>query len=137
MPGGRGRTGLRRRRALIGEELRNAVERIVGLPSVQVLARGLMRFLTLRRQIDLRNILVILGADFEKKLPRHFAQEPHEIDRDTWAIGDLAEFSAEGGVVESTWRSRCFGTKEPAWLIVVRRRTTLPARLNACLRLNF
>ena len=66
----------------------------------------------------------------------HFAMEPREISPDRWAIGGLADFSAEGGVVESTWGSRCFGTKDPSWVIVVRRRTTLPVKLPARLRIN-
>ena len=77
------------------------------------------------------------GGEHDVEQYWHFAIEPREISPGHWAIGDLAEFAAEGGVVESTWRSRCFGTKEPAWVIVVRRRTSLPAKLCARLRLNF
>ena len=65
----------------------------------------------------------------------HFANEPRELARGTWAIGDIAQFTAEGGVVEEGWRSRCLGTKEAAPVIVVRRRSTLPITLHARLRL--
>jgi len=64
----------------------------------------------------------------------HFAREPRPIDENTWVIGDAAEFHAQGGVVEPSWRSRYFGTKEPSWSIVVRRRSTLPLTLQARLR---
>jgi hypothetical protein len=63
----------------------------------------------------------------------HFAVEPRELSQGRWAIGDVAEFSAEGGIVEQSWRSRCFATKEPAWTIVVRRRAELPLTLYAWL----
>jgi hypothetical protein len=66
----------------------------------------------------------------------HFAIEPVELAPGRWAIGDVAEFIAEGGVVEPSWRSRCFGSKEPAWVIVVRRRSTLPLTLNAAIRIR-
>lgn len=66
----------------------------------------------------------------------HFAREPRELAPGRWAIGDLAVFTAEGGVVEPTWRSRCFGRKEPACVIVVRRRCALPLKLHARLQLN-
>ena len=66
----------------------------------------------------------------------HFAIEPRELSPGTWAIADMATFSAEGGVVEPAWRSRCFGTKEPAWVIVVRRSASLPLELRASLQLN-
>ncbi len=66
----------------------------------------------------------------------HFAQEPREVSPGTWAIGDLAEFTADGGVVEPSWRSRGFGTKEPAWVIVVRRHASLPMTLHARLRIT-
>ena len=65
----------------------------------------------------------------------HFAQEPRELAPGRWDIGDIAEFTADGGLVEPAWRSRCFGTKESAWVVVVRRRTGLPAQLHARLRL--
>jgi Heparinase II/III-like protein/Heparinase II/III N-terminus len=79
----------------------------------------------------------ITGADGEHDIEQfwHLAIEPREVAPDHWAIGELAEFTAEGGIVEPAWRSRCFGSKEPVWVIVVRRRTTLPARLHARLRL--
>ena len=63
----------------------------------------------------------------------HFAVEPRELSQGRWAVGDVAEFSAESGIVEQSWRSRCFGTKEPAWTIVVRRRAELPLTLHAWL----
>jgi Heparinase II/III-like protein/Heparinase II/III N-terminus len=65
----------------------------------------------------------------------HFAQEPRELAPGRWDIGNIAEFTADGGVVEPAWRSRCFGSKESAWVIVVRRRTGLPTQLHARLRL--
>lgn len=66
----------------------------------------------------------------------YFAQDPHEITRTEWSIGNLARFTAEGGILEQGWRSRCFGSKEPAPVLVVRRCTTLPVTLNARLRLK-
>jgi hypothetical protein len=66
----------------------------------------------------------------------HFAVEPRELSRGTWAVGDTAEFAAEDGVVEPAWRSRCFGSKEAAWVIVVRRRASLPLTLTARLRIS-
>ena len=66
----------------------------------------------------------------------HFALEPRPIGKQTWAIGDIAEFGVEGGVVEESWRSRCFGSKEPAWVLVVRRRTTFPGTISAHLKLK-
>ncbi len=42
----------------------------------------------------------------------HFAQNPREQTAGTWSIGDIAEFTAEGGKLETGWRSRCFGSKE-------------------------
>ena len=66
----------------------------------------------------------------------HFASSPSELAAGTWSIGDLAEFTAEGGELEEGWRSRCFGSKEAAPVIVVRRRTTLPITLHARLRLK-
>lgn len=64
----------------------------------------------------------------------HFATEPRQLVDDIWTIGGVAEFRAQGGVVEPAWRSRCYGSKELAWAIVVRRRTTLPFELDARLR---
>jgi|SRR5215469_13113752 len=66
----------------------------------------------------------------------HFAIEPGELSPGKWAIGDIAEFTAEGGVVEPSWRSRCFGSKEPAWTVAVRRRSTLPLTLHTRLRIK-
>ena len=66
----------------------------------------------------------------------HFSTEPHELSPGTWAIGDIVEFTAEGAVVEPSWRSRCFGSKEPGWAVVVRRRSTLPLTLHAQLRIK-
>jgi len=65
----------------------------------------------------------------------HFAIEPRLISPGSWSIGDIAVFSAEGGVVETAWRSRCFGSREPAWVIVVRRRAPLPLEFNTRLRI--
>ncbi len=67
----------------------------------------------------------------------HFGASPRESTAGTWHIGDVAEFSVEGGSLEEGWRSRCFGSKEAAPVIVVRRRTTLPVKLRAELRLLF
>jgi hypothetical protein len=66
----------------------------------------------------------------------HFALEPRPIGENTWAIGDIAEFGVEGGVIEESWRSRCFGSKEPARVIVVRRRSRLPVTISARLKLK-
>jgi hypothetical protein len=66
----------------------------------------------------------------------HFAVEPRQVDTSTWEIDDLATLTVDGGVVEPAWRSRCFGSKEPAWAIVVRRRAALPLVLRAELRVK-
>jgi len=66
----------------------------------------------------------------------HFAHMPREVSPGAWAVGDIAEFTADGGCVEQGWRSRCFDSKEPAPVIVVRRRATLPLTLHARLRLK-
>jgi hypothetical protein len=66
----------------------------------------------------------------------HFAIEPRELFPGKWSIGDIAEFTAEGGVVEPSWRSRCFGSKEPAWTVVVRRHSTLPLTLHSRIRIK-
>lgn len=66
----------------------------------------------------------------------HFALSPRELGSGIWSIGDIAEFTAEGGTLEEGWRSRCFGSKEAASVIVVRRNTTLPITLHARLRLK-
>jgi hypothetical protein len=66
----------------------------------------------------------------------HFAIEPRELSPGKWAIGEVAEFSAEDGMAEPSWRSRCFGMKEPAWTIVVRTRAELPLKLQARLRVK-
>jgi Heparinase II/III-like protein/Heparinase II/III N-terminus len=66
----------------------------------------------------------------------HFAASPSELSAGIWRIGDIAEFSAEGGVLEEASRSRCFGSRETASVIVVRRRATMPIRLYAILRLK-
>ena len=76
------------------------------------------------------------GGEHDIEQYWHFAQQPRELAPGTWAIGDLAEFRAEGGVVEPAWRSRCFGSKEPAWAIVVRRRAPLPLSLHTQLRIK-
>jgi hypothetical protein len=66
----------------------------------------------------------------------HFGQTPNELSSGHWNIADLADFAAEGGTLESSWRSRCFGSKESAPVIVARRRAGLPLRLHARLRLR-
>ncbi len=66
----------------------------------------------------------------------HFAVNPTEQAPGSWSIGDIAEFNADGGQLEEGWRSRCFGSKEAAPVIVVRRRCTLPVTLDARLRLT-
>jgi hypothetical protein len=66
----------------------------------------------------------------------HFAENPIEQTPGSWSIGDIAEFAATGGEVEEGWRSRCFGLKEAAPMIVVRRRCVLPLTLTARLRLT-
>ncbi len=65
----------------------------------------------------------------------HFGASPRESQAGVWIIGDVAEFFVEGGLFEKAWRSRCFGSKEAAPVIVVRRRTALPVKLHAGLRL--
>jgi hypothetical protein len=67
----------------------------------------------------------------------HFAVSPTARTAETWGIGDIAEFTAEGGELEEGWRSRCFGSKEAVSVIAVRTRTTLPISLRARLSLNF
>jgi hypothetical protein len=66
----------------------------------------------------------------------HFALGPTASNAGTWSIGDIAEFAVEGGKLESGWRSRCFGLKEAAPVIVVRRTTALPLTLRARLVLK-
>ena len=66
----------------------------------------------------------------------HFAQSPRETVPGTWSIGDIAEFTADGGKLEDGWRSRCFGSKDAAPVIVVRRTTVLPVTLRARLVLK-
>src|SRR5271166_6201194 len=66
----------------------------------------------------------------------HFAPMPREVSPGTWAVGDLAEFATDGGCREQGWRSRCFDSREPAPVIVVRRRATLPLTLHARLRIQ-
>ena len=76
------------------------------------------------------------ASEYEVEQFWHLAQKPREISLGTWAIGDLAELTAEGGRVQDGWRSRCFGSKESAWVIVVRRRAVLPQTITAHLRLK-
>jgi hypothetical protein len=80
----------------------------------------------------------VTGSDGQHAIEQywHFAVAPRETSPGHWAIGNLAELIADGGVLEPTWRSRCFGLKEPSWMVVVRRTTALPAKLRAYLRLN-
>ena len=66
----------------------------------------------------------------------HFARPPHEMAPGHWSINGLAEFAAEGGAIEPGWRSRCFGSREPVAVIVVRQRHTLPVTLHARLQLT-
>ena len=66
----------------------------------------------------------------------HFALSPTELTPGTWSIGDIAEFTVDGGKLEDGWRSRCFGSKEVISVVAVRRRTTLPIALRARLKLN-
>jgi len=66
----------------------------------------------------------------------HFAVEPRPLTPAAWDIDGLAEFTCEGGVLEQSWRSRCFGSKEPAWTIAVRRRAGLPLVVHARLELK-
>jgi Heparinase II/III-like protein/Heparinase II/III N-terminus len=66
----------------------------------------------------------------------HFAQNPSELGSGRWTIDGLAEFTADGGVVEDAWRSGCFGSKEPAWVVAVRRRASLPVTMTARLKLK-
>ena len=98
---------------------------------------------THRRSVEFSgNVLSIVdqigGPEGEHEIEQfwHFAQEPRELSPGTLAIGEAGEFTAEGGSVEPSWRSRCFGSKEPAWTVVVRRRSTLPLTLHAGIRMK-
>ena len=53
-----------------------------------------------------------------------------------WQIGEVAELIVEGGQCEQGWRSRVFGSKEEATVVVVRRRIALPAALRARVRVS-
>jgi Heparinase II/III-like protein len=64
----------------------------------------------------------------------HFAQNPRELAPGRWAIDGIAEFAAEGGALGEGWRSRCFGSKEPCQVIIVRQCTSLPLTITARLR---
>ena len=66
----------------------------------------------------------------------HFAQIPNERAPKLWDIAGIAEFSLQGGVVEQACRSRCFGSKEPAAVIAVRCRSSLPLTLETRLRIK-
>ncbi len=87
---------------------------------------------------ELTVIDVIDGAAGEHDTEQfwHFALEPRSIGEQTWAIGDIAEFGVAGGVVEESWCSRCFGAKEPAWVIVARGHASLPVTVTARLKLK-
>ena len=76
------------------------------------------------------------GGEHDVEQFWHFGQTPRETSSGRWELGELAEFTAEGGVAEQGWRSRCFGSKEPAPVIVVRRRSQLPLTLCAELRIK-
>ena len=76
------------------------------------------------------------AGEYEIEQSWHFAFVPTELSAGTWSIGAVADFTAEGGVVENAWRSRCFGSKEAAPVIVVRRKAALPVTLEARLRIR-
>ena len=65
----------------------------------------------------------------------HLVASPKQLSPGMWNIGDIAELDVEGGTLEEGWRSRCFGSKEAAPVIVVRRTTTLPVMLHTRLRI--
>jgi hypothetical protein len=65
----------------------------------------------------------------------HLGQPPRQITAEDWQIGNAAVLSVAGGVCEVGWRSKSFGSKEESPVIVVRRRMTLPAKLEARLQL--
>lgn len=88
------------------------------------------------REFSIVDVITGPAGDHDIEQFWHFALQPREVLPGTWAVGDLATFTVEGGVVEPAWRSRCFGTKEPAWVIVVRHRAALPLELQARLQLN-
>jgi hypothetical protein len=66
----------------------------------------------------------------------HFALSPIELTAGRWNIGDIAKFTAEDGMLEEGWRSRCFGSKEASPVIVVRRRARFPIKLHAQLQIG-
>ena len=78
------------------------------------------------------------GPDGEHSVEQfwHFAVGPREQAPGSWSIGGIAEFNADGGQLEEGWRSCCFGLKEAAPVVVVRRRCTLPVTFHARLRLT-
>ncbi len=66
----------------------------------------------------------------------HVGLEPRQIAAAEWQIGNAAVLTVAGGMRETGWRSRSFGSKEESPVIVVRRRMTFPARLEATLLLS-
>jgi hypothetical protein len=76
------------------------------------------------------------GGDHDIEQFWHFASDPRELGPGIWSFGELGIFDTEDGTLEEGWRSRSFGSKEPAPVIVVRRRTTLPVTLHARFRLG-
>jgi hypothetical protein len=61
----------------------------------------------------------------------HVGAEVQQTTPDVWRIGQAAELMVEGGQCEQGWRSRVFGSKEAASVVVARRRTALPASLRS------
>jgi hypothetical protein len=99
------------------------------------------RGFTHKRSVELANnqfsiVDTIEGPAGEHEIEQywHFADMPNELRPGGWEVPGLAELSIEGGVVEQAWRSRCFGSKEPASVIAVRRRAKLPVTLHASVR---
>ncbi len=66
----------------------------------------------------------------------HVGAAVQQTDPTVWQIGGAAELVIEGGECEPGWRSRVFGSKQAASVVVVRRKTTLPASLRAKVRLS-
>ena len=66
----------------------------------------------------------------------HVGAEVGQTAPTMWQIGQHAELIVEGGEFEQGWRSRVFGSKEAASVVVVRRKMALPGSLRAHLRLS-
>ncbi len=65
----------------------------------------------------------------------HVGSDVQQMGSEVWRIGEVAELIVEGGQCEQAWRSCVFGSKDLSPLVVVRKRTALPATFRAELRL--